>query len=248
MPVPTAPRLLETAAARNKSNGSEKTVVDKSLPIPAGKLSLEAKAEARAWRTIDDIHRAYVERGGVRELKEKLDAKLNIASHKIFMLASWAEGETSSLDEALRLFLFACERAEKRYKEEYKVDNLKHALPTWAVFKSNIKRGMEDFKLRPSDYRSEGAFRIEMQKRIQEQQRALPSPAAPIKNPKRSPKVKRIEEALASTQLHDTIRLLVSQIIFECESLKRNSRSDAEAVLRDAMNRLQPLVDPRKVA
>ena len=220
-------------------------MVDKSLPIPADRLTRAAKA--RASKAIESIHIAYYEKGGVRDLQEKVSEQLGSTAKHIFALAIWASEQSKTLNEAIAMFLGMCAWAEAQYKQEHDVSNLKDALPTWAVFKSNILRGMRDFDLDPVEYRSEGAFRVAMQKA---EQKALPAPTnqhVALKTP-RGPKVKRIEEALENTQLHDTIKLLVSQIIFECESLKRNAKPDAEAVLRDAMNRLQPLVDPRRVA
>lgn len=216
-----------------------------SLPMPAEKLTRAAKA--RASKAIESVHIAYYERGGIRDLEEKINSHRGAAAKHIFALAIYASENAKTRNEAIALFLGMCAYAEAQYKREHDITNLKDpvaGLPTWAVFKSNILRGVREYHLDPVEYRSEGAFRVAMQKA---ELAALPSPA-PVVSIARTPKTKRIEQALSDTQLHDSLKLLVSQIIFECESLQRGKKAEAEAVLRDAMNRLQPLVDPRRVA
>lgn len=217
-----------------------------ALPLPVEKLTRAAKA--RASKAIESVHIAYYEKGGIRDLEEKISGHRGAAAKHIFALAIYASETAKTRKEAIALFLGMCAYAEAQYKHDHEITNLKDpvaGLPTWAVFKSNILRGIREFELDPCEYRSEGAFRVAMQKL---ELAALPAPSQPIPIHSRTPKAKRIEKALENTELHDTIKMLISQIVYECESLKTNRKHDAEAVLRDAMERLQPMVDSRKSA
>lgn len=199
-----------------------------------GIAQLTRAAKSRAARAIEDVHLAYYEKGGIRDLENKLGEQRGAAARHIFALAIYASEHAETLDEAIAQFQALCAYAEARYKQEHDVVNLKEALPTWAVFKSNILRGMREYGLDPIEYRSEGAFRVAMQKAMGP--KALPPPEKAS-----------IEKALESTVTYDPVRRLLAQIIFECEALKRSKHKDAEQVLREAMDKLAALVDQRKV-
>jgi hypothetical protein len=217
-----------------------------SLPMPAEKLTRAAKA--RAAKAIESVHIAYYEKGGIRDLEEKISGHRGAAAKHIFALAIYASENAKTRAEAIALFLGMCAYAEAQYKAEHEITNLKDpvaGLPTWAVFKSNILRGIREFELDPCEYRSEGAFRVAMQKK---ELAALPSPVSALPVAARGPKAERIAKALQNTELHDTIRLLISQLIFECEVLRISKRAEAEAILKEAMDKLQPYIDARKSA
>ncbi|HEX7011501.1 MAG TPA: hypothetical protein VF161_02080 [Steroidobacteraceae bacterium] len=197
---------------------------------------LTRSAKARAARAIEDVHLAYYAKGGIRDLEDKLGEQRGAAARHIFALAIYASENAETLEEAIAQFQALCAYAEARYKQEHDVVNLKEVLPTWAVFKSNILRGMREYGLDPIEYRSEGAFRVAMQR--QQEQLALPSP------PKLTQRA--IDKALSTTVTYDPVRTLLSQILFECQSLKRSKQKDAEAVLRETMDRLSQFVDQRK--
>ena len=204
---------------------------------PKDMVQLTRSAKARAARAIEDVHLAYYAKGGIRDLEDKLSEQKGAASRHIFALAIYASENAETLEEAIAQFQALCAYAEARYKQEHDVVNLKEVLPTWAVFKSNILRGMREYGLDPIEYRSEGAFRVAMQR--QQAQLALPSP------PKLTQRA--IDKALSTTVTYDPVRTLLSQILFECQSLKRSKQKDAEAVLRETMDRLSQFVDQRKV-
>jgi len=203
---------------------------------PKDMVQLTRSAKARAARAIEDVHLAYYAKGGIRDLEDKLSEQKGAASRHIFALAIYASENAETLEEAIAQFQALCAYAEARYKQEHDVVNLKEVLPTWAVFKSNILRGMREYGLDPIEYRSEGAFRVAMQR--QQEQLGLPSP------PKLTQRA--IDKALSTTVTYGPVRTLLSQILFECQSLKRSKQKDAEAVLRETMARLSQLVDQRK--
>lgn len=203
---------------------------------PKDMVQLTRSAKARAARAIEDVHLAYYAKGGIRDLEDKLSEQKGAASRHIFALAIYASENAETLEEAIAQFQALCAYAEARYKQEHDVVNLKEVLPTWAVFKSNILRGMREYGLDPIEYRSEGAFRVAMQR--QQERLGLPSP------PKLTQRA--IDKALSTTVTYGPVRTLLSQILFECQSLKRSKQKDAEAVLRETMDRLSQLVDQRK--
>lgn len=202
---------------------------------PKGMVQLTRSAKARAARAIEDVHLAYYAKGGIRDLEDKLGEQRGAASRHIFALAIYASENAKTLEEAIAQFQALCAYAEARYKQEHGVVNLKEVLPTWAVFKSNILRGMREYGLDPIEYRSEGAFRVAMQR--QQEQLAPPSPKLTQR---------AIDKALSTTVTYDPVRTLLSQILFECQALKRSKQKEAEVILRETMDRLSQLVDQRK--
>lgn len=203
---------------------------------PKDMVQLTRSAKARAARAIEDVHLAYYAKGGIRDLEGKLSEQKGAASRHIFALAIYASENAETLEEAIAQFQALCAYAEARYKQEHDVVNLKEVLPTWAVFKSNILRGMREYGLDPIEYRSEGAFRVAMQR--QQERLGLPSP------PKLTQRA--IDKALSTTVTYGPVRTLLSQILFECQSLKRSKQKDAEAVLRETIARLSQFVDQHK--
>lgn len=209
---------------------------------PPQPVELSAAAKRKARRAIEDIHLAYNLKGGIRETEEKLAEQRSAAARNIFSLAVYASEQCRTRNDAITLFQDMCTDAEQFYKAEHKVENLKDALPTWAVIKSNILRGVRQFQLDPTEYRSEGAFRIAMQKKQQQ----LAAPAAAAAALERALSQDELDKMLATTITADTIRSLVAQIIFECEILRKNAKTEAEAILRNTSDSLAPLVDQRK--
>lgn len=200
-----------------------------------GMAQLTRSAKARAARAIEDVHLAYYAKGGIRDLEDKLGEQKGAAARHIFALAIYASENAETLEEAIAQFQALCAYAEARYKQEHDVVNLKEVLPTWAVFKSNILRGMREYGLDPIEYRSEGAFRVAMQR--QQEQLALPSPKLTQR---------AIDKALSTTVTYDPVRTLLSQILFASQLLKRSKQKDAEAILRETRDRLSQFVDQRK--
>lgn len=212
-------------------------------------VTLSRAAKMRASRAIESVHVAYHEKDGIRQLELVLDEKRGAAARHVYALAVFASEQHTKRPQAIALFLAMCAYAEAQYKAEHEVANLKDALPTWAVFKSNILRGVREYGLNPRDHRSEGAFRIAMQK-AEPAERDTTTRSNVITLPAK-PHVAdsgEIDKFLATTAVRSTLQTLLSQIIFECETLKAGNTKQAEAVLRDTMNKLAPLVDQQKVA
>lgn len=207
-------------------------------------LALSRAAKMRASRAIEAVHVAYHEKGGIHQLELALDEKRGAAARHVYALAVFAAEQHTKRAAAIALFLGMCQYAEAQYKAEHEVANLKDALPTWAVFKSNILRGMREYELDPREHRSEGAFRIAMQKAEPTER----SNVAQLPTRAHIAPPDEIDKFLTTTTVRPTLRTLLAQIIFECETLKPSSMKHAEDVLRAAMDQLAPLVDQRKVA
>lgn len=205
-----------------------------TMPITSG---LSRGAKVRAARAIEEVHLAYYAKGGIRDLEDKLAEQRGAAARHIFSLAQYASEHTSDLDETMALFIAMCAYAEQKYKAMHDVLNLKEALPTWAVFKSNILRGIREYGLDPLEYRSEGAFRVAMLK-MQERQSLPP--------PHRGPAA--LDAMLASAIPSTSVRSLLSQLIIETAAVRRSKQQEAEEILREAMSRLRPMLDRRKIA
>lgn len=220
--------------------------------VPAADLTRAAKI--RATRAIESVHAAYYEKGGMRDTEAKLAEQRGAAARHVYSLAVFASKQARTRDKAVALFLGACAYAEAQYKAAHEVANLKDALPTWAVLKSNILRGVRDYQLDPAEHRSEGAFRVAMQKAsVSSAQSVARSNVKQISDARTArdsgqSHEEQIESFLATTSVQSGLRVLLAQIIFECESLQRGKTRDAERILREAMDALQPLVDSRKVA
>lgn len=222
-------------------------------------------AKQRAARAIENVHLAYYEKGGIREAEEQLESKRESAASHIYALAQYAAKTEKKRADQIALFLGMCKYAEERYKEEHDVTDLKDALPTWAVYKSNILRGVRQLELDPAEYRTERQFRtalLEKAKTVtppatrKPAQRAEPrgtelDQAARPPVAREGPDEKTpedIDEFLAVTVHHDSLRVLLGQVLFEVENIQSDKVKDAEKILRRTMNELAPLVDQRKVA
>jgi hypothetical protein len=211
--------------------------------VPIGRKSaqtveLTKAAKQKARRAIENIHLAYFGKEGIRETEEKLAEQRGAAARNIFELAKYASEQCRTRSDAIVLFKDMCLDAEAHYKTEHNVENLKDALPTWAVIKSNILRGVRQFELDPGKFQSEGAFRLAMQKK--QQQLAPPVPGRVLS-------IVELDKMLESTVQLSGVRVLLAQIAFACESLKKSTASKAETILRNTADSLAPLVDQRKI-
>lgn len=201
---------------------------------------LSRSAKMRASRAIENVHLAYYQKGGMRDTADKLREQGQSVAKEIFALARFASEQARNRETAIALFSEMCRYAEDSYKREHEVENMREALPTWATLKSNVLRGVRDYALDPTEFRSEGAFRVAMQKK---QQAALPAPAG---EPRRLTS-DELDKLLATTVQLDSVRGLLAQVVFECEMLRKSSAPKAVHVLRKTMDSLAPLVDQRRV-
>lgn len=224
--------------------------------------TLSRAAKTRAVKAIDEIHRAYFVKGGIRDTTDKLRTQVESASSHIYALAVFATKQTANLEQAIVLFSAMCVFAEDHYKKEHEVENLKDALPTWAVFKSNIL-GSVRMGLSPLDYATEYELRQARMGKIREAagtlgtsgtSAATPPTASttvtPLQRAREAPGPVGIDEIgqwLGATGIHDSLRVLLAQVILNVEYIKRTGVGDAEAILRDASDKLFGLADKRKL-
>jgi hypothetical protein len=220
---------------------------------------LTKAAKAKATDAIDKIHQAYFVKGGIRDTTDVLRGQVEKASDVIFSLAQFATRQSKGdLPAAVAVFGAMCSFAEAHYKKEHEVENLKEALPVWATFKSNILGGMNS-ELSPLDFKSEYDFRKARMEKVRESVGvSLPPPttegtvlAAAAIERKSQPAgpvgMDEIDQWLGSTAIHDSLRVLLANVILSVEYIRRAKVGDAEAILRETGDRLAGLVDKRKI-
>jgi hypothetical protein len=210
-------------------------------------VTLTAAERRKAERTIENVHLAFYQKGGIRDTIDRLNKQRTSTAQEIFALARFATEQSKGRDAAIAKFKELCLHAESHYKAQHDVENLKDVLPTWAPLKSGILRGVREYQLSPTQYRSEGAFRIAMQKKQQQTMapRIEGEPGTPITG--RVATAEQVDHMLSTTVRLNSLRTLLAQIVFECEVIKKKHVLQAELVLRNTMNSLQPFVDQRKV-
>jgi len=211
--------------------------------------TLTRAAKNRAYRAIENVHLAFYQKGGLRDMIAAVDAAQQKISEHVFGLAVYAAKQALNPKDARELFANMCEYAEGKYKEEHAVENLADALPVWRVYKSNILRGVK-LGLKPPEYETEYDFRKAVMEKVRAQ---LPAPVSePIeRKPSLEPgpvQLDEIEQWLGATGVHDKLRMLLAQVILSVEYIKRGSVPKVEAVLRRAVDELAPSVDHRRVA
>lgn len=232
-------------------------------------IKITAAGKKKATDAIEAIHAAYFEPAGIRDTEEKLEAMRSSCSQHAYDLAAYAvKTSAGDMAEGAQLFSALCEYAEGRYKERHAVENLKDALPTWAVFKSNILRGMR-LGLDPGGYGSEYEFRKAvmeavaagvhevpppasgaLQERYQERRAAKQAPAPERREEKRQDPLwlEDAEVMIADfTTVAGVMRGLVARLLVEVEFIKPSRQEDAEGVIRRAIQELQPMIDMRKI-
>lgn len=224
---------------------------------------LSRAAKNRATSAIDKIHEAYFVKGGIRDTTDQLRTQVESASAVIFALAQFATKQADGdLEQAAIIFGAMCQHAEAHYKKRHEVENLKDALPVWATFKSNILGGIRQ-ELNPLEYKSEYDFRTA---RMEKVRAASGTPSLPPPTTEGTQEVTQRTEALerksqpagpvgmdeidqwlGSTAIHDTLRVLLANVILNVEYIRRARVKDAEAILRKTADELHGLVDKRKL-
>lgn len=200
--------------------------------------TLNAAAQARALRAIEDVHLAYYGKGGIRETADKLEKQTQSTAQVVYSLAVYASRQVETLEEAAKLFRELCAFAEAQYKEQHGVENLRDALPTWAVYKSTVLRGVTQFELDPVDYRSERQFRNAIESK---------APKARAQEPDELKPPDEIGAFLERTPMRSSLRIIVSDLVYHAEAIERGKTTEAAAVLRQTSDRLRELVDPSKL-
>jgi ribosomal protein S7 len=206
---------------------------------PTHIVSLSDVARRKALRAIEDVHAAYYDKGGIRDTAKQLEGQVNSTARVVYSLAVYASSQCETLDEAAELFRSMCAFAEAEYKQQHDVDNLREALPTWATYKSNVLRGVTQYQLDPVDYRSERQFRIavDTKRGTARQQREQPE----LKDPE------AIDSFLEMTAIRSSLRPHVTALVHLAEVVSRGKTHDAAEVLKEATDRLTPLIDQEKL-
>jgi hypothetical protein len=211
--------------------------LDRNLPT----TNLTPAQQAKALRVIEDVHLTYHGKGGVRELVEEAEKKVQSASQHVYSLAVYASKQSDSLEDAAALFRELCSFAEAAYKEQHGVDSVREALPTWAVYKSNVLRGVTQFGLDPVDYRSERQFRIAYEAKIPKVKQR-PSSRDPELRPPDD-----IAQFLETTPVRSLLRGPISDLVYRAEAIAYGKTSEAETVIKAAAEKLDRLVDRSKL-
>jgi hypothetical protein len=218
----------------------------------ANEITTNLKPGARkvALRAIEDVHLAYYEKGGIRDTAQQLEGQLEGAAKVVFNLAVYASKQAPELPDAMRLFLDMCEYAEGQYKVQHEVENLRDALPTWAQYKTNVLRGMR-LGLNPGEHKTEKVFRSKTMELISRSRNVLDSPdATQREGPGPEPAMRTEEEIkdfVESTVIPDTLKQLVEQVVFAVEIIRPARVPQAEEILREAWQKLDSLVDRRRL-
>lgn len=211
-------------------------------------MELTAVEKRRAGTAIEYTFREYTKDGGLREVQTKAnEAEQSCAAH-IYSLAQFAVKQTKKLEEAMERFSEMCAYAETSYKEKHQVENLKDVLPVWAVYKSNIIRGMK-LGLSPVDHATEGAFRTAVGESLRQATRDVATPVARSDANKQDTRltVEDADDLLDSTNIHEGLRELVAKLMIEAEYVRKGREADAEAIIRKAVDELSELVDRRRI-
>ncbi len=211
-------------------------------------VELSRAAKSRAVRAIEAVHVAYDEKDGLRDTLAKVEGQKTRVSGHIHGLAVFASQTEKDLPRAIALYLAMCAYAEEQYKTKHSVTDLEEAIPVWKVYKSNILAAMR-LGINPAEYESEYALRKEKDKR-NKPTLLLPPAGAVRAGPQRAgPRTEeQIEELLTVTAVHDRLLPLVVRLIFESEYLKKSKVDEAEAILREAVDKLGEFVDQRRAA
>lgn len=220
------------------------------VPAKQDDSGLTGAQKRIADRAIEDMHLAYYEKGGLRDAIEHAKKKSEGVSAHIYKLATYAAKNTPDLGAALDLFGRLCKRAEATYKEVHKVENVKDAIPVWAVFKSNIGGAMRD-GLSPLGYKNEHALRdardaLQQQTPVIAHKRGTPALAD---NSSRAAAAgpDEIEQFLAQSGVHDSLRTIASITVLNLEYVKPSKRDEAAVIMKTANDQLAQLADRRKM-
>lgn len=227
------------------------SAVMKEVESPTVELNQPAKRIATT--AIEAVHSAYYEKGGIRDSMSAMQEQVDSAAKHVYSIAVFAVKQHSDdAAAAVDLYMGMCTYAETGYKKAHNVENLRDALPTWASFKSSVLRGLR-LGLNPTEFKSEKRFRNAVQEKIVAERPRLA--AAPEPEPLVVlPAVREAEllneqeivELVSSTTVPDSLKTLLSQVVFACEVIKTGAIGQAEDILRETWQRLNGLTDKRK--
>lgn len=199
-------------------------------------ITLSAVAKRRAIEAIDEVAK------GFPAFKEASDnfhtATLGLSDH-IFGLSKYAMKESKSPKDAAALFAAMCTYAENTFRERLQASgestSLKDSLPVWSTFKSKILRGMR-LGLKPTDYKNEYG----MQKAVREIMKTQEKPTRPAN-------IAGVDDFLGRTTIVPRLAVWVSRLTLEAEYIKPSKLTEAEALYREFVERLAPLIDQKRI-
>lgn len=216
--------------------------------------NLTVPARRRAGLAIENTHKEYTKPNGLRALEQRIEEAQVKCSQHIFELAKFAF-RTDGI-EPEEHFTDLCSFAEDQFKKRHKVDNVKDVLPVWAVFKSNINRGIKQ-GLDPNGFKTEWEFRKATMEEIRETNggnagggESEPQTRTPRQTQGSRPtpvNVPDVEEWVGSTTIHSSLQVLVARLVVEAEYIRKGRGKEAENILREAIGALSKLIDKRKI-
>lgn len=209
-------------------------------------MELKTVEKRRAGTAIEYTHRDYTKEGGLREVETKLgELEQGCASH-IYSLAQFAMKQGGTLKVAADRFSEMCEYAESSYKKKHEVANLKDVLPVWAVYKSNILRGMR-LNFDPLEYETEASFRLAVLESLRTSgSGAEPTRASPAKQSERLT-FDDADDLLDSTRMGKNLRGLIAKLVVEAEYIRKGREEEAEEIIAEAVQKLGGLIDHRRI-
>ena len=208
---------------------------------------LEVQPRRLAGTAIQKTYKEYTKPNGLRDLEKKIETETVKCSKYIFGLAKYAYENYEDAEEAFRDM---CQYAEEQFKARHNVENVKDILPVWAVYKSNINRGLKA-ELDPRDYDSEWEFRKATMDEVREngneaytQTRAPRTPAPDKPAPVNA---EQVEDWMETTTISTNLKFLVMQLVLETEYVKKGKEKEAEKILREAIGALKQIVDRKRI-
>lgn len=212
---------------------------------------LEVQPRRLAGTAIQKTYKEYTKPNGLRDLEKKIESETVKCSRYIFGLAKYAYENYEDVEEAFRDM---CQYAEEQFKARHNVENVKDILPVWAVYKSNINRGLKA-ELDPREYDSEWEFRKAIMDEAREtgngsgqtstQTRAPRTPSAPERPAPVN--AERVEDWMETTTISTNLKFLVTQLVLETEYVKKGKEKEAEKILREAIGALKRIIDHSRI-
>lgn len=209
-----------------------------------------------AVTAIQRTHKDYTKPNGLRDLEARIEQETVKCSKHIFGLARYA---FENSEDPIEMFTDLCAYAEEQFKTRHNVENVKDVLPVWAVFKSNINRGLRA-DLDPRQFDTEWDFRKATMDQVRgnngngtaDKSTRAPRTPTTIREPEVPempvPAVAdRVEDWVESTTIHNTLKFLVTRLVIEAEYVKKGKEKEAEKILREAIGALHRLVDRKRI-
>lgn len=182
---------------------------------------------------------------GIAETQTKLEKQEAGASAHIYGLAQLAADQTKVPHPAM--FGELCAYAEGQYKAKHQVTNLKDVLPVWAMFKSNILRGMR-LGISPSDHANEYQFRKATREKLAEALTRTTVTTTTVEKPKAETAApEEVEAFLSQTTIVPRLAVWIGRLTIEAEYVKTGKMKEAEEIFREAVQKLGPLLDQQKI-